>query len=192
MLISTTFFNITALQVGVHFFRFLIFFQGGVIMTKNRKPIGLQLLEGNPNRLTKEEIKNRQEQENAIKGFTDKIEPPKYLTAAQKREFESLAGELVRLKIFNNLDVDSLARYLDSRDQYIKIVRLLRSTKPKDNFDDYAKIQRSKNLLFNECRSAAGDLGLTITSRLKLVIPQNENKKTSPMADFLKRRGQRE
>lgn len=158
-------------------------------MTKNRKSVGLQLMEGNKNRLTKEEIDTRLAQEAAVKGFTDNVKPPKYLTAAQKKEFEALAAELVRLEIFNNLDVDSLARYLDSRDQYVKLVKLLRATKAKDDIDQYSKIQRSKNLLFNECRSAANDLGLTITSRLKLVIPKKENNNPSPMAKFIMSRG---
>lgn len=143
---------------------------------RNKQPLAVIQGKGKSKHLTKAEIENRQEQEDSMKGFTDNIEPPKYLTAAQKKEFESLASELVRLEIFNNLDVDSLARYLDSRDQYIKIVRLLRSAKPKDDFKEYANIQRTKNLLFTECRSAASDLGLTITSRLKLVIPKTDDK----------------
>jgi hypothetical protein len=52
------------------------------------------------------------------------------------------------------------------------MVRLLRKTKASDDFKLYSQMQRSKNLLFNECRSSASDLGLTITSRLKLVIPE--------------------
>jgi len=152
---------------------------------RNKQPLSVIQGKGKSKHLTIAETQERQDHENAMKGFTDNIEPPKYLTAAQKREFESLATELIRLEIFNNLDVDSLARYLDSRDQYVKIVRLLRSTKPKDDFDEFAKIQRTKNLLFTECRSAAGDLGLTITSRLKLVIPKAEI--TTPRTEAEKR-----
>ena len=143
-------------------------------MSKRRKSVNLHLLEGNKNRLTKEEIQKRQEHEESMKGYTDKIQAPSYLTPKQQEEFDELATELVRLEIFNNLDVDNLARYIDSRDQYIKIVRLLRKTK-FDEFDDYAKIQRTKNSLFTECRQLATDLGLTITSRLKLVIPKTDD-----------------
>lgn len=141
---------------------------------RNKQPLSVIQGKGRSNHLTKEEIEKRKEQEEKLKGFTDNIEAPSYLTAAQKREFDKISKELVRLKIFSNLDIDSLARYIDSRDQYIKIVRLLRKAKPEDDFKAYAQIQRSKNLLFNECRSAAADIGLTITSRLKLVIPKTE------------------
>ncbi|ADU30355.1 phage terminase small subunit P27 family [Evansella cellulosilytica] len=143
---------------------------------KNRQPLSVIQGKGRKH-LTKNEIKEREEQEAALKGNTDNIVAPSYLTKSQKEEFDQIANELVRLQIFSNLDVDALARYIDSRDQYIKIVRLLRSTKPKDDFKEYAQIQRSKNLLFNECRSSAGDLGLTITSRLKLVLPKTDDEK---------------
>ncbi|WP_035430875.1 phage terminase small subunit P27 family [Bacillus sp. UNC322MFChir4.1] len=143
---------------------------------RNRQPLSVIQGKGRSNHLTKDEIQKRQEQEEAVKGFTDNIVAPKYLTASQKKEFERLSNELVRLKIFSNLDVDSLARYIDSRDQYVNLIKLLRKTKPSDDFKLYSQMQRSKNLLFNECRSAASDLGLTITSRLKLIIPEPEKK----------------
>ncbi|EOA3906085.1 phage terminase small subunit P27 family [Bacillus cytotoxicus] len=141
---------------------------------RNKQPLSVIQGKGRSNHITKSEKNRREKQEEALRGHTDKIEAPSYLTAAQKREFDALATELIRLKIFSNLDVDSLARYVDSKDQYIKIVRLLRKTKPSDDFKLYSQMQRSKNLLFNECRSSASDLGLTITSRLKLVIPESD------------------
>lgn len=150
---------------------------------RNKQPLSVIQGKGRSNHITKEEMEKRKEHEEAMKGFTDNIQAPSYLTAAQKKEFEQLANELIRLDIFSNLDVDGLARYLDSRDQYIKLVKLLRKTNPNDNFKDYAQMQRSKNLLFNECRSAANDLGLTITSRLKLVIPKQEEQKQKTEAE---------
>lgn len=154
---------------------------------RNKQPLSVIQGKGRSNHLTKEEIKKRQEQEEQMKGYTDKIEPPSYLLKSQKDEFEKLATELLRLNIFTNLDIDNLARYVDSKDQYIKLVKLLRKTKPADDFKLYSQMQRSKNLLFNECRSAASDLGLTITSRLKLVIPKAEN--DEPKSEFEKKFG---
>lgn len=145
---------------------------------RNKQPLSVIQGKGRSKHLTQKDIEERKRHEEWAKGYTDKIEPPSYLTQKQKEEFNKISAELVRLGIFSNLDVDNLARYIDSRDQYIRVVRLLRSVKASDfkkDFKTYAQIQRSKNLLFNECRSAAGDLGLTITSRLKLVIPQQED-----------------
>ncbi|MDY7044046.1 phage terminase small subunit P27 family [Virgibacillus sp. M23] len=143
---------------------------------RNKQPLAVIQGKGRSNHLTKDEIKKRQSQEEQMKGFTDNIEAPKYLTKKQKEEFNHLSTELLRLGIFSNLDVDNLARYIDSKDQYIKLIKLIRKVKPAEDFKSYSAMQRSKNLLFNECRSSANDLGLTITSRLKLVIPKTDEK----------------
>lgn len=97
----------------------------------------------------------------------------------------------MRLEIFSDLDVDALARYLDSKYQYLLIVKEMRKIKPTETItnpdgkkmtfanEDYPKLARVKNTLFTECRAAAADLGLTISSRLKLVIPTPEKKEES-------------
>jgi P27 family predicted phage terminase small subunit len=160
---------------------------------RNKQPLSVILGKGKSNHLTKKEIKKRQEQEESVKGYTDNIVVPSYLTSKQKMEFETLSKELLRLDIFSNLDVDSLARYIDSKYQYIQLIKDIKKIKSTEVItnedgkkivvanDDYPKLIRTKNILFNECRSAANDLGLTITSRLKLVIPKTEEKKKSDL-----------
>lgn len=150
---------------------------------RNKQPLQVIQGKGRSNHLTQEEIKKRQKHEEKVRGFSDKVVPPSYLTAAQKKEFIQIAEELIRIDIFSNLDIDSLARYLDSKYQYLQLVKDMRKIKPTEVVElptgkkvtlaneDYPKLARVKNTLFTECRSAASDLGLTITSRLKLVIP---------------------
>jgi P27 family predicted phage terminase small subunit len=161
---------------------------------RKKQPLSVIQGKGRSNHITKQEMKEREQQEEAMKGYTDNIEPPNYLTKKQQDEFEKVAAELIRLNIFSNLDVDGLARYLDTRDEYIKVTKMLRTMKPgrketvgngeKWTFtsDDYAKMSRVKNQLGRECRSAASELGLSITSRLKLVIPKTEDDK--PKSEF--------
>lgn len=163
---------------------------------RNKQPLQVIQGKGRSNHLTKDEMKKRQNHEEKVRGFNDKVKPPSYLTAAQKKEFVEIADELMRLEIFSNLDVDSLARYLDSKYQYLLVVKDMRKIKPTEVVktesgktvtianEDYPKLARVKNTLFNECRSAASDLGLTITSRLKLVIPQPENTKKKSEAEM--------
>ncbi|MFE4525432.1 phage terminase small subunit P27 family [Cytobacillus firmus] len=162
---------------------------------RNREPLAVIQGKGKSNHLTKSEIKKRQQQEEAMRGFKDNIEAPSYLTAAQKKEFNRLSAELVRLNIFSNLDVDSLARYIDSKFQYIQLVKDMKKIKSTEVVkledettrvianEDFPKLMRTKNTLFNECRSAAADLGLTITSRLKLIIPEPEEPKPKSEAE---------
>lgn len=161
---------------------------------RNKQPLSVIQGKGRSNHLTKDEIKKRQDQEKQIKGFTDNIEVPSYLTKKQKEEFEHLSHELIRLGIFSNLDVDNLARYIDSKTQYLDLIKAMKKIKPTETVtmngkskvianEDYPVLMRSKNKLFNECRTAASDLGLTITSRLKLVIPKAEDDKLMTEAE---------
>lgn len=163
---------------------------------RKKQPVDLVLLNGKKN-LTKAEIEERRKQEAQVKGFSDKVEPPSYLTAKQKREFTEIAEELQRLDIFTNLDVDTLAHYIDTRHQYIEVVRSLRKFKPitdKVNYStgemytttsrEYASLQRTKDLLIRQIRSIAGELGLSINARLKLVVPVVEEKKESKFERF--------
>lgn len=156
-----------------------------------KQPLSVIQGKGKSNHITKEEMKKRKAHEESMRGDVDNIVAPSYLTKKQKEEFYSIASELLKLDIFSNLDVDNLSRYIDSRDQYIKITRALRSMKVVENVeiavnkkrkfanDEYAKLQRVRNTLFTECRTAASDLGLSITSRLSLVIPEKEEEEQS-------------
>lgn len=158
---------------------------------RKKQPLAVIQGKGKSKHLTKSEIESRQKHEENMRGSTDKVASPSYLTAAQKREFTEIASELMALEIFSNLDVDALARYLDSKYQYLQLVREMKKIKPTITVetdegkkvtianDDYPKLLRAKNTLFTECRQAASDLGLTISSRLKLVIPQTEDKEKS-------------
>ncbi|WP_099157278.1 phage terminase small subunit P27 family [Virgibacillus ndiopensis] len=169
---------------------------------RNKQPLSVIEGKGRSKHITKKVAKERHEQEEAMKGFTDNIVAPSYLTKKQKDEFENISAELIRLNIFSNLDVDGLARYIDSRDQYIKLIKDLKKIKATITVktdegksktfanDDYPKLMRAKNTLFNECRAAASDLGLSITSRLKLVIPKTDADK-KPQTEAEKRFGGR-
>lgn len=119
--------------------------------------------------LTKAEIRERQERE--IKPIMDDITAPLYLTNKQKKEFDRIAGQLKKLKIMGETDVDALARYIVANEFYVNAVKQMRKTDVKNDpekFDQWARIQER---YFKQCRSSANDLGLTITSRCKLVVP---------------------
>lgn len=136
---------------------------------------------------TKAEIQERQERE--IKPITDNIIAPDYLTKKQKDEFYRIADQLKKLKILGETDVDALGRYIVANDFYINAVKQMRKTEVKNNpvaFEAWAKIQEK---YFKQCRSCANDLGLTISSRCRLVVPATKEapKKENKFAKFEKR-----
>jgi P27 family predicted phage terminase small subunit len=125
--------------------------------------------------LTKAEIQERQERE--IKPITDNIIAPDYLTKKQKDEFYRIADQLKKLKILGETDVDALARYITANDFYINAVKKMRTKEVKDDpikFGVWAKIQER---YFKQCRASANDLGLSISSRCKLVVPEKKDDK---------------
>lgn len=142
-------------------------------MARPRQPIELVIAKGKKN-LTKAEIEERRNSE--VRPITDEIIAPTFLNKKQRDEFYKIAEQLEKLKIIGETDVDALARYIISRDLYVKLTKQMMKNDILSNpltLDDYMKNQ---DRAFKQCRSSAMDLGLTISSRCKLVVPQIEEK----------------
>ncbi|KGO12704.1 terminase [Clostridium botulinum] len=141
-------------------------------MARPRQPIDLIVAKGKKN-LTKKEIEERKSSE--VKAPADKIKSPSYLPNNLKKEFKRIAGELIDIGIMSNLDCEALARFIVSEYNYQKITKKLLKT-GVDN-EKYLDLLLMQEKLFKMCRQSAGDLGLTISSRCKLVVPKKEDKK---------------
>lgn len=141
-------------------------------MPRPREPIKLVEMKGKKH-LTKAEIQERKDGE--VHGNTDEITPPSFLSAKQKREFEDIAKEMLRIDIMTNLDCDALARYIQARDKYIKYNKMLAKT-PNDfeHIQVLEKVDGLQDRAFKQCNTAARELGLTISSRCRLVVPKKE------------------
>lgn len=171
-------------------------------MAGQRQP--LEVLQGKGRKhLTKAEIENRQKTE--IKAKSDKVKPPTYLGAKQKKRFTEIANELLDLDIMANIDCDALARLIIVEDEFIAINKALKKTPlminrriALDELDEhgnpvfkeveekvvnpeYNQLQIMRGRVFKECRQGAADFGLTVSSRCRLVVarssePPKENK----------------
>lgn len=155
-------------------------------MAGQRIPLEVIQARGNKH-LTKKEIKERQDCE--IKPIADNIIAPDYLTKKQQDEFYKIAEQLKKLKIMGETDVDALSRYIIAKDFYVNAVKQMRKPDVKKNpveFEAWAKIQER---YFKQCRSSANDLGLSISSRCKLVVPERnaEAPKENKFKKFEKR-----
>lgn len=143
-------------------------------MGGQRLPTGVVEARG-AKHFTKAELEERKNSE--IKPITDNIIAPEYLTKKQKEEFYSISEQLQKLNIMGNTDVDALGRYIVANDFYINAVKQMRKPEIQNDpikFDAWAKIQER---YFKQCRSSANDLGLSISSRCKLVVPQPKQDK---------------
>lgn len=152
-------------------------------MARPRQPVELLLIKGKKH-LTKAEIEERKETE--VKAAADNVKPPGYLPQELKREFKKIADELLRIDLMTNLDVDALARFLLAKEQYLKVTELLRATSPVIEDPElggispsitYEKLLLAQDKLFKQCRASASDLGLSISSRCRLVVPKKDDPK---------------
>lgn len=163
---------------------------------RQRQPIDL-LIEKGKKHLTKQEIEMRKASEVKIE-YTD-VKPPAYLSKKQKEEFNKIAKILVNTGIMSELDEDCLARYLIAKDNYIKFTKQLNIEFRKQNSkecktDTKLQIITAQNIdlylsyqdkTFKQCRAAASDLGLSISSRCRLVMPfQKEEEKINKFTKF--------
>lgn len=186
-------------------------------MPNQREPIELLLLKGRKH-LGHEEAEARRAQE--PQAPADNIVPPEYLSVKQKREFAALAQQLAEIKIFGDLDAGELGRYVVAHSMYARYTKLLRSLPKKkrdrlrrlrerlaeeqgrrpepgeemDDEDIALELEKSLALLqdkyFNQCEQTARALGLNITSRCKLILPQAPPVPRSNKFDRFKKAGE--
>jgi len=159
-------------------------------VARPREPIRLIEAKGKKH-LTKAEVEERLASE--PQPVTDDIAPPSFLTAAQKKRFDTLAGQLQKIKIMGETDVETLARYVEAQMLYedaTRELRRLKKDKPKreafemlgeyydhlGRFYDLEEAQaRKQDRHFKQAQTAARELGLTISSRCKLQVPVKED-----------------
>lgn len=157
-------------------------------MARPRQPIALIQAKGRKN-LTKEEIARRVAEE--VQPCADDLRAPSYLTIKQKTHFDKLASQLAKIKILGETDVEALARYVTAEAQYeatTKDLRALAKAKPKQNLEDaeayynavamwietQERLAKLQDRYFRQAQTAASALGLTISSRCRLIAPKTE------------------
>lgn len=104
-------------------------------MGRNAKPVSLHLAEGNPNRLTKEQLKNRQQAEVKLgKAEISKLKPPVFVKndeIAHKhwkqhiKEYKVAAEQGVEL--LSSTDVGMLALYCKTYSEYERLLMAYQS-----------------------------------------------------------------
>lgn len=172
-------------------------------MAGPRQPIEL-VIANDRKHLTKAEIEERRQRE--LKPCTDEITAPSYLKRKQKTKFNKIAQQLQKLNIMGETDVDALARYITAQSLYeqaVEDLRQLSAERPEkdDHPEDYYEVldlyfksldsaTQRQDRYFKQAQTAAAALGLTISSRCKLVAPVVEEKpKENKFAKFGKAAG---
>lgn len=160
---------------------------------RKKLPIQLHKARGNPSRLTKAEIKHRKNTQ--VNAPPAELIIPKYLTARQKRDFADYAKQLSDLGIYSDLDREALAAYIIAVDEwqdYTRRIRRVKLTAKMTNEETSWALELRKQFalerdrVYRVAKGCASDLGLTITSRCKLVIPQVEEQEENKFKKYVK------
>ena len=138
---------------------------------RQKQPIDLILAKGKYH-ITKEEAERRRKEE--VGSLDGEIEPPAYLTKEQKKNFMDLAGQLQQLGIFGTTDIQELARYVQAHTMYVMCVRQMRRKEVRNDPEIFGEWLKHMDRFFNQCEKSAAALGLTISSRCRLVVPAKD------------------
>ena len=103
----------------------------------------------------------------------DKLTVPGWLPEYLKPEFRQLAKLLVKSKMgVAQLDADTIGRYLVAQRQYTAASIKTQEYLDQEDAENAAAWSRLQEKYFAQARSCANDMGMTITSRCKLVLPE--------------------
>lgn len=134
-----------------------------------RQPTELVVANGRKH-LTRAEEDRRRDMEVHVP-VPERAEPPKWLPKKLRAEFLE-TGEILRLAgLWSELDRDALGQYFLARERWLRADKLAGSA-IRDRDEKMAKEWTGvQNTYFRQCRQCAEVLGLSISSRCRLVVP---------------------
>lgn len=106
-----------------------------------------------------------------------KMRVPKWLPEYLKADFRALAKELLAADMgVAQLDRDTVGRYIVAQHQFTAACRLVQDALDQQDPDLVGKWTKAQKTYFEQARACANDMGMTITSRCRLVLPERSNK----------------
>ena len=102
----------------------------------------------------------------------DRAEPPAWLGKKFHREFREIGEVLRQAGLYTELDRDVLGQFLVARDRWVRADKLA-SAAIRDKDEKLAREWTAvQGAYFKQCRQCAEGMGLSISSRCRLVVPE--------------------
>ncbi len=152
----------------------------------------LSVLEGNGRKhLTKAEKAERAAKEiNLPKPKTMKV--PKWLPEEYRKAFRDLAREILKADMgAATLDSDTIGRYVVAQAGYTDMLPIIQNAMVNGDGEELSEATKIQDRYFKQARACANDLGLTITSRCRLVLPESRKPEENPFEQMMRERMQR-
>lgn len=154
-------------------------------MAGKRQPTDVVLANGRKHLSKTEEAERRAGEVKVSPAKTAK--PPKWLPEGLRKDFRAVGKRLIAAGIYTDLDADTLARYLIAQSEYLMAtshVHKAYQERDPEEVEDWSRIQDRH---FKQARNCANDLGLTVTSRCRLVVPESrqETEDSNPLLQLI-------
>lgn len=159
-------------------------------MSRRAKPVALHVVGGNPNRLTKKEIREREKAEAKLRPPANRLRAPDWLQGDARRLFQQIVRDMADTQLYTNVEVHPLAIYCDAvikhRDASLEVDR----DGPTIAGARGGLVQHPAVLVATKYAQVIARygaiLGLDPSSRASLAIPREEEK---PKDEFAARFG---
>lgn len=152
-------------------------------MAGKRQPTDVVIANGRKHLSKSEEAERRAGEVKVSPAKTAK--PPKWLPEGLRKDFRAVGKRLIAAGLYTDLDADTLARYLIAQSEYLMAtshVHKAYQERDPEEIEDWSRIQDRH---FKQARNCANDLGLTVTSRCRLVVPDTGKQATEDNNPFL-------
>lgn len=144
-------------------------------MARRRQPVAVLRCSGSRH-YSKAELAAREAAE-LRPARAEGVKPPPYLPESLRGKFDEVAQALAGLGVMTELDGDGVARYLLAEANYLRLSVRLTAAMNAGNIDAAYKLSSMQDRFFRQCRAAANDLGLTISSRCGLLVPPQADRR---------------
>lgn len=140
-------------------------------MAGKRQPTDVIIANGRKHLSKAEEAERRSKEISLPPAKTAR--PPKWLPEELRKDFRAIGKQLIGAGIYTDLDADTLGRYLVAHRQWLAATeqaQIYLEDSDAEGADAWGRIQER---YFKQARNCANDMGLTVTSRCRLVVPGN-------------------
>lgn len=138
-------------------------------MAGPRQPTDVVKANGQKHLSKAEEAERRSKEVRVAPAKTAK--PPKWLPEQLKKDFRAIGKQLIQAGIYTDLDADTLGRYLIAHQQWLAATKQTQKYLNALDVENAEAWSRMQERYFKQARSCANDMGLTVTSRCRLVVP---------------------
>ena len=138
-------------------------------MPGKRQPTDVVLANGRKHLSRAEEAQRRAGEGKLPQAKTAR--PPRWLPEELKKTFRALGKQLIQAKLYTELDADTLGRYVAAQHQWELATGHAEEALEAADQEEADGWSRIQDRYFKQARACANDMGLTITSRCRLVVP---------------------